>query len=541
MTAIRIRHVSAPNADRVVPTWKDGTVMRYVTSTDHKRIGLLYLWAAGLFLIVLGISSLLLAIHAVGGRDGVLSTFAFEQLRVLQSTSALFLVGLPLALGLSTYLLPLLVGARALAWPRLAALGFWLWLGAAFLALASFGAGNATLESDAVPLSDEGRQLWALALVIVAGAAVAASAPLLRTLIVGRAPGLTGARLPVFAFATGVFAIAVALSLPLAAIPAIVFLFDAGSASSAFPFDGLLYGNPIWFLGHPLTYALLIPAVAGICELVPVLSQRPLLGRGLVKGAIGALGGLAVLIGLYHLISDAFGSSFARSVPLAGWLAVIPLAACAAAWAATLLGSLTRRPPPAALALAAGAAEVLAVGVVLGLALGFPGDYRKPASFQLTALFSGTFASVAVLGLLAALLYWFPKLTGRAFDEREALPVAGLAVLGANALLVGQHVLGQAGADRASAVSADWGSAADAGGALALAGFLLLFLGVAAFVAGAVKSVRVGRRTGNDPWLADTLEWLAKSPPAEQNFGTLPPIESDRPLADLRRRLEARR
>ena len=146
-----------------------------------------------------------------------------------------------------------------------------------------------------------------------------------------------------------------------------------------------------------------------------------------------------------------------------------------------------------------------------------------------------------MLGLLAALLYWFPKLTGRAFDEREARPVAGLSVLGANALLVGQHVLGQAGADRASAVSADWGGSADAGAALALAGFLLLFVGVAAFVAGAAKSVRAGRRVGNDPWLADTLEWLAESPPTEGNFAALPPIESDRPLADLRRRLEARR
>ena len=537
----RISSVAAANAERIVPTWKDGTVMRYVTSTDHKRIGLLYLWAAGLFLLVLGSSSLLLAVHGIGGPDGVLSAFAFEQLRVLQSTSALFLVGLPLALGLSTYLLPLMVGARTLAWPRLAALGFWLWLGAAFLILASFGAGDAQLEGDAVPLSTQGRQLWALGLVIVAGAGVAASASLLRTLAARRAPGLTVARLPVFAFAAGAFSIAVAVALPLAAIPAIVFLFDVGSASSAFPFDGRLYGNPIWFLGHPLAYALLIPVAAGICELVPVLAQRPLAGRGLAKGAIAALGGLAVLIGLYHLISDALGSSFGRSVPLAGWLAVIPLAACAAAWAATLLGSLTRRPPPAALALAAGAAEVLAVGIVLGLALGFPGDYRKPASFEVTALFSGTLGSVAVLGLLAALLYWFPKLTGRAFDERDARPVVGLSVLGANALLVGQHVLGQAGANRASAVSADCGGSADAGGALALAGFLLLFLGVAAFAAGAAKSVRTGRRTGSDPWQGDTLEWLAESPPPEHNFGSLPSIESDRPLADLRRRLESRR
>jgi cytochrome c oxidase subunit 1 len=174
---------------------------------------------------------------------------------------------------------------------------------------------------------------------------------------------------------------------------------------------------------------------------------------------------------------------------------------------------------------------VLVIGTILGFALGFPGDYNLDgATYHLPAHFEGTLAGTALLGLVAGVLYFFPKITGRLFDERAGGAAAALLTLGVIVTMVGQHIAGEG--DPSS-----FSSAAKTGSTVALAGYLLMFIGGVAFLAGVATSRRWGTRVGNDPWHADTLEWYTTSPPPPGNFDSLPPVESERPLHDLREQL----
>ena len=269
---------------------------------------------------------------------------------------------------------------------------------------------------------------------------------------------------------------------------------------------------------------------------IPVQAAVPdLVERALVLLGLGAITALSILISVFHIAADAFSGSFLRGIPIAIFLlcaAVVPV----------LLGWLDglrsfrpgKTPPPTPLLFALGAVEVLALGAILSLIWGFPGNYNDTTSIHLTALFQGGIAGGLTLAALGCLHYWFPKITGRALDPRGALAQFGLAILGTNLLILGLHING----DGTRLLLAE-AAGSKAGGILALIGFLALFLAVAGFVAETAKAMLFGRRVGNDPWEGDTLEWLATSPPAEHNFDRLPPIESARPLADLRERIAA--
>ena len=562
------------NARQPLPTWRDFIALGWLTTTDHKRIGVMFIAVGVVMAAAVGIPALLLALDLDHAPFGLLDQFAFEQVWLLQSTGAVFAVGLPIALGLASAVAPLQIGARRLVWPQLNALGFWILLGGVLLMMASPAAGDAeALDPSAeelalaAPLSEQGRDFWVLGLILVGLGASLTGVALLATIVRGRAPGMTVANLPMFAWASALFAVATVASALLVGIVGAVFLADAGAAT-AFPFDVVgtdgevlaFYANPFWFFANPFLYALFIPVIGAISELLPVLGRTTLRGRGLVIAGMVGVALLAVLLALFHAIAAAFSRSVDDELPMASFILLIPLGLCVLGWVATLragavspaspatpstglcrlLSPLERAVRPASPAiLAVGTVVVLALGTALALALGFPGDYNDPASFHVTAQFQGMLGGALALGLLAGLHYWFPKLTGRALDPCPARLQAILAVVGATMVLCGQHVLGESSLGRglSSGLAGEWSSGAQTGSAIVLAGFLLLFFGFAGFIAEALKSLMWGKRVGNDPWEGATLEWYTSSPPPPDNFpGGLPEVRTARPLADLRRR-----
>lgn len=519
-----------------MPSWKDGAVMRFVTSVDHKRVGILYLLAAALFLAGAAVCRLLYFIEVLDPAGG-LSNFATLQVVSFQATVLLFGFGLPLTLGLAVYLLPLQIGARSIAWPRLNAFAFWLYLGGVSLMLVAFAAGDPSAESAAIPLSSDGQQHWILGFLLVCVAVVTAALVLLQTVRTRRAEGLTLARVPIFTAASALYAGALIVGMTISGVAAATFLIDAGAAQSFFVYDTgegfAFYQSPGWAFTHPVVYAQLVPVIGMVSEALATGRRAPR-ARSLALAAAAAAAALATLAGFYHLVAEPLGDTFARGFTLSGFVLLGAFVPAVLAWLGGLRG--LRLPLDPLPALVLGMLALLGIGTVLGFALGFPGDYKAGASngFHQVAYFDGMLGSVGLLGAAAGVLYWFPKLTGRRFDLRLARAATGLLALGSLCILIGFHILGESDL-------AGWTSGAKAGSSLALAGYLLAFLGGGLFVAGVAASLRAGRRVGNDPWLADTLEWLTTSPPPAHNFDSVPEIASPTPLADLRIRLESRR
>jgi heme/copper-type cytochrome/quinol oxidase subunit 1 len=523
----------AVSTEQALPTWTDGTFARRIVSVDHKSVGVLYLLTAAFFLLGLGIARLLDFIDLAHAPGGLLDDFATYQLLSLQGTSAVFLVGLPATLGLAAYLVPLQIGARGMVHPRLNATGYWLYLCGAALLLVSFASGDASSDSVAAPLSPTGRQLWLLGLVLASAGPVSTSISLLETILTRRASGMIFSRLPVFTLTAGAYAIVLVAGMTIVGVAAAVFLIDDGSARGFFTYDAsegtAFYQTYAWFLGHPLTYALFLPIVGLVSEAVPVRGRWAPGARALVLASIAAVAALGLLLALYHLLADPLGQTLANGIPYAGFILVGALVPTAIAWVLQL--GPFRRPPEPVWLLTVTMLTLLVISTVLGFALGFPGDYDADSgSSHLAAEFEGTLGGTAILGLAVGILYFFPKLSGRLYDERAARRAVALLATGMILTMLGQHIAGEG--DLAS-----FSSAAKTGSALALTGYVLVFLGGAAFLVGAVTSWRRGTRVGNDPWRADTLEWYTESPPPPGNFDRLPPIESERPLHDLRERL----
>jgi cytochrome c oxidase subunit 1 len=524
----------AARPEQALPSWRDGTVVRRLLSIDHKSVGVLYLLVAGLFLVGAGLTRLLFFLDLAHVPGGLLSPFGSSQTFTLQATFLIFGSALAATLGLATYLVPLQIGARGIAWPRLNACAFWLYLIGISMMLVAFASGDPGPKSDAAPLSPQGLHLWLRGLLVIGIAAAVSAAALVETVRSHRAGGMTWARLPVFTKASVGFAGVLAVGMTISSIAAAVFLIDDGSARSFFVYDAgpgyAFYQRPAWFVGHVVPYAFFVPVIGMVTEALAIFGRGARNLRSLAGAAVYSTAAVGVLVGLYHLLADPFGDSFARGFPLAGFVLLGGLAPAVLAWLPSLRPG--KQPPEPMQLLALGMIALLVVGTVLGFALGFPGDYKADSTtLHLIAHFDGTLAGAGLLGLAVGVLYWFPKLTGRAFDERLARAAAGLLVLGTLCVCIGEHIAGEG--DLAS-----FSSAAKTGTTLALAGYLLTFLGGAQFLGGALLSWRAGIRVGNDPRMGDTLEWFTTSPPPPHNFDRVPPVSSDRPLHDLRVRLE---
>lgn len=540
------------NAPHALPTWRDRAGVRLISSVDHKDVGALYILLGVGILAVGGMASLLLTLDLDHAPFGLLDGFAHRQLALLQSTALLYGVALPITLGLACYLVPLQLGAKRIAFPQLNAIGLWVVVGGSLLLITSPAAGNAEAFDAAVPetlagpLSSQGRQFFALGMLLVAIGSTLTATSVLSTLGRLRAPAMVAPRIPVFTWAMGLFSFAVAVAGVVMGIVASVFLIDAGAAD-LFAFDVssiqdgqvAFYGHipGIWFFGHPLLYAILIVVAGAISEIVRAFSHGRY-GRSLMVAGLVGLTVLSLAISLYHLIADVYSASFDLSIPLAAFIALIFMGVCALGWVGSLRSGKVDVQPPLVLALVA--VGLMVIGTILALALGFVGDFKDASSYHLTALFGGTIGGATIAALLGALHYWFPKITGRALDGKLAWLQVGLVSAGLLVGMIGQYIVGESNIPRAasSSLTSDWSTGGKVGAAFALAGLLLVFFGLAGFLAESMKSLMTGRRVGNDPWGADTLEWFTSSPPPPDNFERLPEIRSARPLADLRARRE---
>ncbi|HLH23913.1 MAG TPA: cytochrome c oxidase subunit I [Chloroflexota bacterium] len=518
-------------------------LLRLVQTTDHKQIGLLYLVTTAVFFVLGGLEALLIRIQLAVPRNTFLDPGAYNAVFTMHGTTMIFLVVMPLLLGFANYFVPLQIGARDMAFPKLNALSYWLLLFGGLILYFGFLVGTPpdTGWFSYAPLTEKPYTLrpstdyWALGLLATSIGTIATGVNLLVTIVKLRAPGMTPGRIPVFTWMAAVTAFLILAAIPSLTAAQIMLLFDRYLGTHFFDVaagaDPLLWQHLFWYFGHPEVYIMVLPAFGIMSEVVPVFARKPIFGYSVIVGSGIAIGLLSATVWAHHMFTVGLGDVPDAVFGLSSMTIAVPTGIKVFSWLATIWGGRIRF--TTAMLFAVAFIVQFTVGGLSGVHFAtVPVDWHTHDTYYVVAhfhyvLFGGTF-----FGILAGTYYWFPKITGRLLDERLGKWQFWLTVIGFNLTFFPMHLLGLMGQPRRTFTYPDlpgWAAVnlIETVGAFVLAvAMLLLFWNLYA-------SLRHGRLAGDNPWDAWTLEWATTSPPPAYNFATLPPVRSARPLWDL--------
>ncbi len=535
---------TAPAADRLLaPVWEQPPgIVSFLTSVDHKRIGVRYLITATAFFLLAGIEALAMRTQLAVPDAGVLGPEAFNQLFSMHGVTMIFLFVTPMLSGFGNYFVPLMIGARDMAFPRLNALSYWVFLASGLFIYSSFLAGSApsagwfnyTPLSDATYSPGSGIDFYNLGLIFLAISTTAGAVNFIVTIFKMRAPGMSMNRVPLFCWGVLVQAFAIIFALPaLTAANLLLELqrsfgfhfFDPGAGG-----DPLLWQHLFWIFGHPDVYIIFLPAVGIVSSIVPALSGRPLVGHSWVIFATVAVGLLGFGVWVHHMFAVGLPQVTIAAFAGVSLAITIPSAIQIFAWLATMLRGRPRLATP--MLFVVGFIAVFVIGGVTGVMFAaIPFDQQITDSYFVVAHFHYVLMGGAVFPIFAAIHYWLPKISGRMLDERLGKVSFWLIFVGFNATFFPMHIAGLLGMPRriyTYDASLGW----DGYNLLSSIGAGVLAAGVLAIVVNVIRSLYRGEPAGPDPWRANTLEWSTPSPTPAYNFGVVPRVGSPDPNWD---------
>ena len=518
-------------------------LLEWVMTVDHKRIGLMYIGTSIFFFIVGGIESLLIRSQLATPENTLLGPEAYNQVFTLHGVTMIFFVVMPWLFGFANFLLPLMIGARDVAYPRLNAFSYWMLPTAGvFLYYSLLGGGApqagwyayAPLTEHAFA-TDNGVNYYALALILSGMGTIATSINFLVTVIFHRAPGMGYNHMPVFVWMMVITSILSLVALPTLTGDLVMLLVDRLFNGHFFDPGGggvpIMWQHIFWVFGHPEVYIMALPAFGFISEIVPVFSRKPIFGYSFIVGSGVAIGFLSFGVWAHHMFAAGMTPLQDLVFSASSMAIAIPTGVKIFTWLATAWGGAIRFHTPMLFAFAFIA--MFLIGGLSGVTLAVvPIDWQVNGSYYMVAHFHYVLFGGTAFAIFAAWYYWFPKMSGRMMDEGLGKAHFWVLLIGFNLTFFPMHLLGIQGMPR-RVYTYPAGLGWDVSNMLATVGSAIIGVSVLLFVANVFLSMRAGRVAGDNPWEAWTLEWSTPSPPPPYNFATLPTVTSRRPLWDL--------
>jgi cytochrome c oxidase subunit 1 len=529
--------VTAPLGSFTRPSGNTGW-KSWLTSVDHKRIGIMYGVGAMFFFLVGGIEALLIRLQLSVPDNNVLSENAYNQIFTMHGITMVFLVVMPMAAAFANYLLPLQIGARDVAFPRLNAFSFWCWLfGAIFVNSAWFLGGGADCgwfcyapNSNPVFSPSNGVDFYAIGLQITGIASLVSAVNLIVTVLNLRAPGMTLMRMPVFTWMTLVTQVLLLFAIPVITVALFLLMFDRLFDSNFFNVDAgadpLLWEHLFWIFGHPEVYIMILPSFGIISETIPVFSRKPIFGYPFMVFSGIAIGFMGWGVWAHHMFASGIGPISVAAFSISTMFIAVPTGVKILNWLATMWGGKLRF--TVSMMFSIGLVSMFTIGGLSGVTHAVaPSDTQQTDTYYIVAHFHYVLFGGALLGLFAGFYFWWPKMFGYFLSEKVGKIHFWLTLIGFNLTFGPMHILGLQGMSRRIPTYSDWqgfnfwNMVSTIGAFLIAISLLVFFFNIAA----SRKASKTMPNPGPDPWDARSLEWSIPSPTPEHNFDTVPEVK----------------
>ena len=518
-------------------------LVAWLTTTDHKRIGLLYIGTAFAFFLVAASFAMVMRTQLARPDQHVVTPEQYNQLFSMHGTTMVFLFGMPILIGFANYLVPLMIGAEDMAFPRLNAFSYWVFLFGGLLLYSSFFFGGAldTGWFSYAPLTErafsshDGVTFWTLSIAVLGVSSLAGAVNFIVTMVKLRAPGMTWLRMPIFAQATYINSFLILFAIPsLTAAVGMLYLdrqYGTTWFNPATGGDAVIWQHLFWFFGHPEVYILILPAFGMMSEVVPVYSRKPLFGRRTMIIMLVAIGFLGFSVWAHHMFAVGLPTFFNAIMAGTSMLIAIPTGVKIFNWLATMWGGALRF--RTSLLFACGFIALFVVGGISGVTQAVvPFDWQVTDTFYIVGHLHNVLFAGTVFAVFAGWYYWFPKATGRMMSDRLGKVHFWVVTTGFLLTFMPMYVVGLLGEPRRTYTYAT-GLGYTPFNFVSAIGAYIIGISIIIFVVNVVRSLLHGEPAGDNPWGAWTLEWATSSPPPPGNFKELPAIHSDMPLWDL--------
>jgi cytochrome c oxidase subunit 1 len=540
--------IAIENLPSAAQPWTE-TLHDWVTTVDHKRLGILYVLYGLCYLVIAGVEALIIRIQLMHPHNNFVSPQVFNRMFTMHGTTMIFFMVMPILFGFANYLVPLMIGARDMAFPRLNAFSFWLTALGGLLLYFSFLGGNGLYGAGSAPdvgwwayaplgakafSPGHSTDYWTVALLVSGFGSVGTAINIIATVLCMRCPGMRLSRMPLLVWLNFVMAGMVLLAItPLTAAQLMLLVdrylgghfFDTQAGGSA-----TLWMHFFWIFGHPEVYVLVIPAFAFISEIIPVFSRKPIFGYPVMVGATVAIGFVSMSVWAHHMFTIGMNSYANGFFAITTMCVGIPTGIKLFNWIGTMWGGRIQFKTPMLFAIAF-LGQFLVAGLTGIIQSAAPVDWQLSLSYFVVAHFHYVIVGGIVFAVFAAFYYWYPKVTGRMLSETLGKWHFWLFVLGFHMTFDVMHVPGILGMPRRIYTyepRPGWETL----NLIVTIGAFIQAAAILVFVYNLVISYWKGAKAGNDPWDAWTLEWTVSSPPPAYNFATIPLVASRRPLWD---------